>query len=186
MEERQREAEKTVTYFYPIPPTDLIFPFIISLVGYLHFGRISFSQGLSTESGGDSRWPAAQLIWVHIQDNKQLQIDLAPATREGTPSISHVCHVPWTLPSLALPIEIVYFNLLIIGLGGTLYFISSPIISSGELWTQIFALVNIINQSSCYFAFQPVTKTYRYLSKGIHCTFPKYISFHIDHRICPR
>ena len=100
--------------FLPHPPTDLIFPFIISLVGYLHFGRISLSQGLSTESGGDGRWPATQLIWVHIQDNKQLQIDLAPATREGTPSISQV---PSTLPLLAVSIERVYFNLLIICFG---------------------------------------------------------------------
>lgn len=104
--------------FLPHPPTDLIFPYIISLVGYLYFGRISLFQGLSTNSGGDGRWPATQLIWAHIQDNNQLQIDLAPANMgRDAKHLWSPRHVLSILPSLALPIERVYFNHITICLG---------------------------------------------------------------------
>lgn len=39
---RHRRAKKTIPYSFPLPLTDLSFLYIISLVGYLHFGRISF------------------------------------------------------------------------------------------------------------------------------------------------
>lgn len=57
--ERHRRGVKTVTYFFPTPhslpyphsPTACSSsPYIISLVRYLHFGRISLFQGLSAES----------------------------------------------------------------------------------------------------------------------------------------
>lgn len=80
--ERHGGAAKIVTDSFPIPHR----PYLS--LSYQFSRLFAFWQnfpfpGLINESGGDSRWPATQLIWVHIQDNNQLQIDLVPAAMGG-------------------------------------------------------------------------------------------------------